>query len=746
MTDSDRHTRSNATLLIVILIVGSVLLTSLVTPVAAHAYLSESDPANGEHVDPLPDELTLYFSGDGVVNADITLENPDGEVVSEESEIDPDDTQIVRVPIDDAAGDDGMYTVEWEVLADDGHTTAGSFFFAVGDEPLDRDAVLEAYEEETDETIPAIEAGAKALLLVGVVGLLGIPAVAMLAVRPAFARADAAARSSVDERIGRLLAGAAGLTLVGAVVLGLTRSTALGPLSLETISQFVETPLVRPGSYRSRSPPSWRASSRRRLEDPRETSGPRRRVRGALAVAGTIAWTSHSATAIDQLEGAVVDFVHLLGAGLWAGGLVVLALVVVPVVRNAESDDRADLLARTIGRFSILAFVGVTLVVASGFVLASWHVPTADGLTGTIYGLTLVAKLVLAALALGLGGLSRFVLLPGWRPTRALKPPTASDLRVRTAAPSARVVTGRSRRSSGPSASRSPCWSSSWCSRACSRPRRQPRSPAATTSSSRPSSTSTTTISSNCRRFPPPRTAGDALVLEADEPIVFKVAFLEDGGEAVASDQPVRLLASSDDGTEFEVELEETDDGTYAVVQPLADEGRWEFRITGAPDGSYVSEWIDAEVVPADEHDHDTHADADGGGHDDHAAGHDTHAKDHADHGGPEEATAFRRSSSSVPSSRWSAESSQSRSSRYGSAEDGSTESDRDTGGRSGRYNLSGRAQRRQGELAGGSSRLSTSRVNRSTSRSGTVGSTTDSSRPVRSGFASRSVTRFRSS
>ncbi|TYT61073.1 copper resistance CopC/CopD family protein [Natrialba swarupiae] len=645
MTDSDRHTRSNATLLIVILIVGSVLLTSLVTPVAAHAYLSESDPANGEHVDPLPDELTLYFSGDGVVNADITLENPDGEVVSEESEIDPDDTQIVRVPIDDAAGDDGMYTVEWEVLADDGHTTAGSFFFAVGDEPLDRDAVLEAYEEdETDETIPAIEAGAKALLLVGVVGLLGIPAVAMLAVRPAFARADAAARSSVDERIGRLLAGAAGLTLVGAVVLGLTRSTALGPLSLETISQFVETPLGEAWIVQVTLAAVLAGLVTAAARGPLV----KRAVHvvvfgGALAVAGTIAWTSHSATAIDQLEGAVVDFVHLLGAGLWAGGLVVLALVVVPVVRNAESDDRADLLARTIGRFSILAFVGVTLVVASGFVLASWHVPTADGLTGTIYGLTLVAKLVLAALALGLGGLSRFVLLP--RLAADQGPETADGLRPAS-------TDGGTERSSR--------------DRSVSTVVRSIRlevallvvvvvlsgvltsAPTAAVASGDDLVESTIEYEYDdhlveLSAFPATEeTAGDALVLEADEPIVFKVAFLEDGGEAVASDQPVRLLASSDDGTEFEVELEETDDGTYAVVQPLADEGRWEFRITGAPDGSYVSEWIDAEVVPADEHDHDTHADADGGGHDDHAAGHDTHAKDHADHGGPEEATAFQ--------------------------------------------------------------------------------------------------------
>ncbi|MEY7852034.1 copper resistance protein CopC [Natrarchaeobius sp. A-rgal3] len=631
MTDSYRRPRSNATLLVVVL-VGAVLLTSLATPVAAHAYLSETDPANGEQVDSLPDEVTLYFSGDGVVNADITVEDPDGEVVSEEPQIDPDDTQIVRVPIDDdAAGDDGMYAVEWEVLADDGHTTSGSFFFAVGDEPLDRDAVLEAYEDdEADESIPPIEAGAKALLLVGVVGLLGIPAVATLAVRPVFARADAPVRSRVDGRIGRLLVGAAGLTLVGAIGLGLARSTALGPLSLETISQFVETPLGEAWIVQVALAvclTGLAAAAARGVVAKRVSSVAA--FGGALAVAGTIAWTSHSATAIDRFQGAAVDFAHLLGAGLWAGGLAVLALVVVPAIRNAKPDDRADLLARTIGRFSILAFIGVTLVVASGFVLASWHVPTADGLTETTYGLTLVAKLALAAVALGLGGLSRFVLLPRLaadrRPESADGPQPAStdggversneDRSVSTFARSVRlevallvvVVVLSGVLTSAPTA-------------------------AVADGDDLVESTIEYEYDDHLvevTAFPAAEeTAGDTLVLESDEPIVFEVAFLDDDGETVASDQPVRLLASSEDGTEFEVELEEIDDGAYAVVQPLSDEGTWEIRITGAPEGSYVSEWVDAVVVPADDHDH-----AEDHDHEGHAEDHDhTEDHDHADH------------------------------------------------------------------------------------------------------------------
>ncbi|ELY40044.1 copper resistance CopC/CopD family protein [Natronorubrum tibetense] len=626
---------------LVALVVMALAIGLVATPVAAHAYLSETDPGNGEQIDSLPDEVTLYFSGDGVVNADITVVDPDDEVVSEESEIDSDDTQVVDVPIDeDATGDEGMYTVEWEVLADDGHTTSGSFFFAVGDEPLDRDAVLEAYEEsegDEDESIPPFEAGAKALLLVGVAGLIGIPAIATVAVGPAFARADASQRERIGGQLTALLAGAAGLAALGALALGLARSAAMGPLSIETITQFTETPLGQ----------AWlvqvalavgvagfvAALARGRLPRRGALAGT---FVGALAVAGTIAWTSHSATAIDRLNGAIVDFVHIVGAGLWVGGLAVLAFVVVPTVRNAHPDDRPVLLAATIRRFSILALVGVTFVVGTGFVLASWHVPTASGLTDTVYGLVLAAKLILVVAGLALGGLTRYVLLG----------------RLESAPPTDAVDGSRPTSTDGGS-------DGSGRQLTITRIARAVRlevtllvvvlllsglltsAPTAAVAGMDGDEPIEATIEYEYDDGVVEVTAlpvvnestNESFELRTDEPIVFEVAFLENDSP-VDSERPVRLLASGGDGTEIEVELEETDDGTYATVQPLPDAGEWELRVTGAPGGSYVSEWIDATALPADEHaEHDDGAEEhDHADHDHGADGHD-HGPDDHDHG-----------------------------------------------------------------------------------------------------------------
>ncbi|ELY53495.1 copper resistance protein CopC [Natronococcus amylolyticus DSM 10524] len=624
--------------LLACLVVAGLALGLVATPVAAHAYLSETDPANGEQVDGVPDEITLTFSGDGVVNADITVEGPDGEVVSGESEIDPDDTQLVDVPIEDAADEEGMYTVEWEVLADDGHTTSGSFFFAVGDEPLDRDAVLESHEDdETDESISPIEAGAKGLLLVGIIGLVGIPATAAVAAGPVFARAGGSRRAALDGRVGRLLVGAAVLTLASALALGLVRSTSLGPLSVDTVSQFLETPLGQAWLVQLvvaalvTAVVVWHLRGGARRSALAGTFG------GALALAGTVAWTSHSATAIDRLQGTVVDFVHIVGAGLWIGGLAVLALAVVPAARTGAPADRTALVTGAIRRFSVLALGGVTLVVATGFVLASWHVPEADGLVDTVYGLTLVAKLALIAIALGLGGVTRFVLLRRLEPSRATdsagpsRPASADggaapeDGQLRTIVRSIRlelallvaVLLLSGLLTSAPTA-------------------------AVTEGDELVESTIEREYDDGILEvsaFPAAEEADgdDYFVLEADEPIVFEVAFLDDDGEPMSSDQAVRLLASSEDGTETEVELEETDDGAYATVQPLAADGRWELRVTGAPEGSYVSEWIDVIAVSPDGHEDHDHGDDDSHDHGDDAHDH----EDAHDHDGESDDSAF---------------------------------------------------------------------------------------------------------
>ena len=574
-----------------IVLVVLVVMASFAPVVSAHAHLSESDPANGQQLDDPPTEITLTFSGDGVQLADVSVTGPAGDEVGGDAVIDPDDTRSVSVPVDPAG--EGVYVVEWEVLADDGHTTRGTFFFSVGDDLLDRDTVLAAYEDDDVAAGSPAEMGAKAFVLLALVGLVGIPISTRVVVSPVTA-STAIPQNRIDRPTARLLAGTAILLSVSVLALGLARSASLGTLSVETVGRFVGTPVggiwVVQLSFAVVVTAVLVAGVRGLVS--RQTWWTTALVGGGLVLA-TVGWTSHSATAIDRLLGTAIDFAHVGGAGLWVGGLVVLSVVVPRLLAEADPARRAELAAETVRRFSIVALSGVTIAVTAGLLLAAWHVPSLEALGETLYGIALSTKTLLVLVAFGLGGFTRFVLLRRLESggstldavaetTRAVRVEVAVLVLVvllsglLTTVPTAAVAGA----DGGP--------------------------PQATVERS------VDELVVDLSAIPAEQLR-DTVYVREGELVVFEVEFL-DGDERLSSDRPVQLFAHNEwHGVTMEMELERTADGTFAVVQALPETGSWEVRISGMIDGTYVSEWFDVYVVP----DHPAHD----GGHDhDHGA------------------------------------------------------------------------------------------------------------------------------
>jgi putative copper resistance protein D len=130
----------------------------------------------------------------------------------------------------------------------------------------------------------------------------------------------------------------------------------------------------------------------------------------ALALAST---ASHAAAITPgTLWTVAVDVIHLVGTGLWVGGLVALA----PLLRAASREDGADarpyavLAAR---RFSRAALIVVLLLVASGALNAIAQVESVGALAGTTHGRLLLAKLVVLVPILVLAAVNRTQILPG---------------------------------------------------------------------------------------------------------------------------------------------------------------------------------------------------------------------------------------------------------------------------------------------------------------------------------------------
>ena len=127
---------------------------------------------------------------------------------------------------------------------------------------------------------------------------------------------------------------------------------------------------------------------------------------GAVMVIASPSVVGHSRAFPPQLLVVATDVLHVAAGAVWLGGLVGLAISL-PALAG-----RSRAAAETLARFSGLAAGLLTLLVASGSVLAWRIVGSWDNLFGTTYGRLLIVKVMVAALAVGIAAWNRFVLLP----------------------------------------------------------------------------------------------------------------------------------------------------------------------------------------------------------------------------------------------------------------------------------------------------------------------------------------------
>jgi|GEM_PF-2857326 len=263
---------------------------------------------------------------------------------------------------------------------------------------------------------------------------------------------------------------------------------------------------------------------------------------------------------------------------------------------------------------TIVALTGVTLAGTTGLFLTAWHAPTAEALLGTLYGTVLTTKTGLVLFALGIGGVVRFVLL------RSLDP-TAQGVFGRTQ-PTPTVPV---REDGGESTTlRRVIWGvrielvvligvillSGMLTSI-------PTAAVAAGDEGIPQASIETEHDGGVVELSalPADDANDRLFVHEYEPVIYEATFRDQSGEQISSDRTVRLLATHEESdTAIEIDLEETQDGTYATVQALPAHGDWDLRVSGQPEDTFVAEWFELYVIidhPEHTHDH-SHGDLTG--------------------------------------------------------------------------------------------------------------------------------------
>jgi len=335
-------------------------------PAGAHAAFVSAEPPPGAELASAPGVVVLTFTEPlnvGLSRATVTDPTGvrfDGGATTERE---------IRVVLRTNAP--GIYLVEWTTVSTvDGHTLHGSFRFGVGVAPGP------AGEAETGTAPQPLDLAIAAARAVEFAGLLLSIGVLLLARLSRHHPELPWVRRSV--RVPLTVAFGAGLV----VVVGESIAAAPSP-SIEAIGAYLWTGL--PGLARlirlgAEALAVGAAVNRTRLTP---------WLIGAALVA--LAASGHAAAVRPAWFGIGVDALHLAAAGLWAGGIMALALVRPPGGWRSEEGRLV------LGRFTAVALPAFVVTVGLGLVRGLQELVSLGDLVSTSYGQVLLAKIVAVA-------------------------------------------------------------------------------------------------------------------------------------------------------------------------------------------------------------------------------------------------------------------------------------------------------------------------------------------------------------
>jgi len=121
----------------------------------------------------------------------------------------------------------------------------------------------------------------------------------------------------------------------------------------------------------------------------------------------SLSLASHAAADRDPVVPVAADWIHLMAAAVWVGGLIYLVIGLRALRASAVTPGkRTGLAGRVTTRFSMLALTSVAVLTVTGVYSAYLRIGTLEALVSTPYGWALILKLVVAASMVALGAVN----------------------------------------------------------------------------------------------------------------------------------------------------------------------------------------------------------------------------------------------------------------------------------------------------------------------------------------------------
>jgi copper transport protein len=439
-------------------------LTLTLSPVAyGHAKLVRSQPKAKETLASIPRVVELWFSeplesglntievkdstGKRVDKGDVTLAEENKKAVVNLDELPP-----------------GSYTVNWKALSADQHPMRGMFTFSVSELALATSTTpvtatpaptppasapredISAQSYNTGDSISWPQTFVRWLSYLAMMLVFGGFAFRQMVLTPALR--GTAARGDQNQLLLVASRRVISMTWIGAILLLVT---SLFALVLQASEVFDKSLLaaMSPGLLRqvlsTGFGPSWLIQISSliavnvvllflsiKAKAKRHTGLSIFWWVGLLAAAVLLvapSWTGHAMLAVKHFRLAVItDWLHLLAAGFWVGGLFHLVLSCKPISALVTPDRRALLLHQLIKSFTRIAVPSVVLLLFAGFYNTWAHVPRVSALWMTPYGEALALKLLFVLLMLFLGAVNNYYF--GKRAARLVSDNTNADSEI----------------------------------------------------------------------------------------------------------------------------------------------------------------------------------------------------------------------------------------------------------------------------------------------------------------------------
>ncbi len=360
------------------------------TPAAAHAALVATSPVRDAVIGSPPGEVVLVFSESvSPVIGRVQVLGPDGRRVTAGEPVA--DGATLRIPVRVPDRPLGTYLVSYRVISADSHPVAGSFAYSAGAPSATPPEPVSVDERPSGAWTPAAR----------YVGYLGL----VLAIGPTLFGAVRWPRR--HRRRAVTATGYVGLALVAVGTAGTWVAQAadmvgvpVGDLSRGDLTAVADS-AVGPVLGARLALAGIAAGLLAAVAGGRAGRG-RRVALAVVGLAGLVTWplAGHPVASPLPPVSILADVVHLAGMSVWLGGLLTLAVFLLPGTHRR-------VLGRVLPAWSRWATVAVGWLVASGVGQAAIELGRPGALLGTAYGRLLCAKAALLAAVLGVAAWQR---------------------------------------------------------------------------------------------------------------------------------------------------------------------------------------------------------------------------------------------------------------------------------------------------------------------------------------------------